>query len=283
MMLASFVNGETSSVVNAANRGLQFGDGVFETIAVREGIPCYLNRHLSRLRTGCERLGIKVVNFGIVSDDLLQLACQFPQSVIKLMITRGESLRGYVYTSVGQPVIVVRVFTAPDYPNELATSGVVVRLCTTQLSRQPLLAGIKHMNRLEQVLARNEWNDMTISEGLVLDTGNQIVEATMSNVFIVNNKNLQTPDLTQCGVAGIMRSVVMDIASAQAMDCSVQSMTLDDVCNADEVFFCNSQFGLWPVREIKGHTSFQPGHVTHQLQDAIKQAQLTDSSSEWYT
>lgn len=282
MMLASFVNGEKSSVVDAANRGMQFGDGVFETIAIREGIPCFLNRHLSRLRAGCQRLRIEGVGFGSVSDDLLQLACQFPQSVIKLMITRGESLRGYVYTSASQPVIVLRVFTAPDYPEELSASGIIVRLCTTLLSRQPLLAGIKHMNRLEQVLARNEWNDTAINEGLVMDTGHQIVEATMSNIFIVNNQKLLTPDLTQCGVAGIMRSVVMDIATAQAIDCGVCSITYEEVCNAEEVFLCNSQFGIWPVREIKAEASFQPGRITQQLQEAIKQEQLTDSAAAWY-
>ena len=107
-------------------------------------------------------------------------------------------------------------------------------------------------------------------------------KATMSNIFIVNNQKLLTPDLTQCGVAGIMRSVVMDIATAQAIDCGVCSITYEEVCNAEEVFLCNSQFGIWPVREIKAEASFQPGRITQQLQEAIKQEQLTDSAAAWY-
>ncbi|MBI2779452.1 MAG: aminodeoxychorismate lyase [Gammaproteobacteria bacterium] len=147
-----------------------------------------------------------------------------------------------------QPTRLVALYAWPEYPPAFWVEGVAVRLCSTRLGSNPALAGIKHLNRLEQVLARSEWDDPAIPEGLMLDGEGYVIEGTMSNLFIVRNGRLLTPDLTQCGVAGVMRGCILDGARDAGIPVDITQITLDDVKSSDEVFLCNSLIGVWPVR-----------------------------------
>jgi 4-amino-4-deoxychorismate lyase len=156
----------------------------------------------------------------------------------------------------------------PNYPTSCTESGIKTRICQTRLGHNPSLAGIKHLNRLEQVLARQEWDDPVIMEGLMLDASGNLVEGTMSNVFVVKDAVLMTPDLQLCGVAGIMRAHVLDMAAEHLIAARVQHLELDALLQADEVFICNSLLGIWPVIGVDEH-DFLKGPVTRRLQTLL--------------
>jgi len=156
----------------------------------------------------------------------------------------------------------------PDYPQQNRREGVQVRFCTTTLARQPALAGLKHLNRLEQVLARNEWQDAQIAEGLMLDENGNVIEGTMSNLFMLQDDILYTPDLSACGVAGIMRETILELARNTDMTVRVTNITKDHLCEADEIFLTNSLIGIWPVNRINKQT-FAVGEISRRLQMLI--------------
>jgi 4-amino-4-deoxychorismate lyase len=222
------------------------------------------------------------MDWSLVGRELKELAAQHDNAVLKLILSRRCAGRGYSLVS-GQAVTrIVSVQPLPDWPANPAHSGIRVRLCGARLAVQPLLGGIKHLNRLEQVLARAEWDDPAIAEGLMLTGSDRLVEGTMSNVFILANQVLMTPDLSKCGVAGVMRSVILDLAESLGIDTKIRSISLDDVKTAREVFVCNSLIGIWPVVSIDGFGAFDCGPVTRQLQAAIAACDKAGDGN-WYS
>ena len=143
-----------------------------------------------------------------------------------------------------------------------------MRICKMRLGQNPALAGLKTLNRLEQVLARAEWSDPDISEGLMLDVKENLVEGTISNLFLVQGERLSTPDLGNCGVSGVMREVVMQQASCLGLSLSEENLTLQDLASADGIFLSNSLIGIWPVREVDG-SKFDPTAVPPSLVNAV--------------
>lgn len=265
------INGQPESRIDIADRGLQYGDGLFETIAFRHARLEFLDAHLSRLKTGCQRLAIDFHDWQTLSGELTALCSKLTSdSVVKIMLTRGSGGRGYKAPLFLSPTRIISSHPMPDYPAS-NQSGVNVRLCQQRLGINPSLAGIKHLNRLEQVLARNEWHEPSISEGLMLDINDHIIEGTMSNVFIVSKGKLQTPSLINAGIAGIKRAVVMQLATELNIDVSETQLTLDDLLAADEVFLTNSIIGIWPVITLQTpDTQWCYGNVTQQLQQALQ-------------
>ena len=277
------VNGITTDQLPVSDRAVQFGDGVFETLRVQQGQPLFLARHLSRLWAGCERLGIETAGLTALSKDIRSMAERFPESVVKIIISRGQSSRGYAVDAASGPGCIIRVARAPSWPAAIQTLGIDARLCGTRLARQPLLAGIKHLNRLEQVMARREWHDACIREGLLLDDQDHIIEGTMSNLFLIKQGRLQTAGLSSCGVAGIIRSVLFDIACAEQLPLDIGTLDSDSLCQADEVFVCNSLIGIWPVRSIRGVAEYgAAGRLTRKLQQYLVERAECDNSEQWY-
>ena len=262
------VNGKPNNCVPTSDRGLLYGDGVFETIAVENGQLRYWSQHLHRLQSGCERLGMESVNETQLEEECRSLIEQSQQAVIKVIITRGSGGRGYRLPEQPQLTRIIQLHAWPDYPASCKERGIKTRICRTQLGHNPSLAGIKHLNRLEQVLARQEWDHPTIMEGLMLDSSGDLVEGTMSNVFIVKDAVLMTPDLQFCGVAGIMRAQVLEMAAENSIAARIQRIELDSLLQADEVFVCNSLMDIWPVIGIDEHT-FLKGPVTTRLQTLL--------------
>ncbi len=252
-------------MIAPTDRGLAYGDGVFETIAVREGVPLHLERHLARLEAGCIRLGFKAP---ALADDLRDRAAGHPRAVLKVIVTRGEGGRGYLPPVDPVPTRVISLHAWPDHDLAWTEHGVAVRWCDTRLAIQPALAGLKHLNRLEQVLARAEWEGLgQWQEGLMCDMDGHLIEATQANVFLVTGGRLRTPRIDRCGIAGITRARVIEAVDALGLECEEARLDADDVNAADELFLCNSIIGIWPVREA-GDTRFDaPGPVTRALQD----------------
>lgn len=249
-MKKALVNGIESDLLTVHDRGFLYGDGLFETLAVRDGRPLAWSAHMERLARGCAALGIAMPPEAVLARESAQLCRAEKQAVLRIMVSRGSGGRGYAPPADAQPTRVVSVYDWPAYPRTCWSEGVSVALCETRLARQPRLAGLKHLNRLEQVLARAELYGLDAAEGLVFDTAGNVIEGTMSNVFLIRGGELLTPQLGFCGVAGIVRALVLERAASFALTASERDLTLGDVHAAEEVFFTNSVIGIWPARRV---------------------------------
>lgn len=267
------INGQAEDRINVMDRGVQYGDGVFETIAYREGVAEFFTAHLQRLLLGCRRLKIDFpeAQLALLTSEFHQLcAAQHDDVVIKIIITRGQGGRGYRYASDMQATRIISAHPMPHYSVQLQ-QGINVRLCQHTLPHNPILAGIKHLNRLDQILARNEWQDDFISEGLMRDQQEKFIEGTMSNLFIVKHNQLYTPSLENAGIAGIMRLTVMQLAAQLNVKVSETTLTASMLQQADELFLCNSLAGIWPVTFlIDWQQHWSKGPITERLQHALQ-------------
>lgn len=241
---------DSAHALDPADRGLNYGDGLFETMRLTQGRVRFWELHLERLRLGCERLGIECPSPATLQRDIEQLREAQSEGVIKLLITRGAGARGYRPSANGAPT---RIATLHDLPSGTAAK-IRLRWCDTRLSRNPSLAGIKHLNRLEQVLAQREWNDPTIEEGLMLDSEGELVSATAANVFIVRGGELATPDLRYCGVRGVMREAVLRTARRLGITAHEEPLWPEDLETASEVFVTNAVRGIRSAASLDAHT-----------------------------
>ena len=257
-MAAALINGRPADCLSIADRGLQYGDGLFETIAVHAGKAILLAQHLQRLVDGCQRLLLLPPDPADLTRRIESLARDGnPSAVIKLIITRGASGRGYAPAPRTRPTTILTRHAFPAYPDAWWRDGIAARWCDMRLGRNARLAGVKHLNRLEQVLARAEWTDSTIAEGIMRDSEAHVIEGVMSNLFILKDNCLHTPKLAESGVDGVMRRQVLKMADACGYDTRVGVIHRKDVLAADALLFSNSLIGLWPVRRLETH-GFQP-------------------------
>lgn len=246
------VNGKPQSTISVMDRGFNYGDGVFETILLVNNTPVLLEEHYKRLSGGCDALGISCPDKNALAKQIKELICSDNSDlnrVLKIIITRGESERGYKIAEQNNITIVMQLSQYPEYSKSYWAKGVDVQLCHTRLSGNKKLAGLKHLNRLDQVLARKEWNN-EYQEGLMLDESDNIIEGVMSNLFIVEKGQLITPLIERAGVRGIMRDSVLKLCESDGIMFSEDSLSFKRVLSADEVFLTNSLIGVWPVRKI---------------------------------
>ncbi|APV52487.1 aminodeoxychorismate lyase [Betaproteobacteria bacterium GR16-43] len=256
-------NGEPTASVSSLDRGFAFGDGVFRTLQVKAGHPLNWDRHFRRLAHDCNALGLPVPKEDVLRSEMAHVAPG--DAIVKITVTRGVSGRGYSKPTETQPLRVVAAFPPPEYPRELARDGIRVRRCDLVLSEQPRLAGVKTLNRLENVLARSEWFDAAIREGLLCDAAGRLVEGTMSNVFLVIAGALHTPALTRCGVSGAQRDRIRDLALSQGIAFDVRDIPFGELREAEEVFLANSLIGIWPV-VVLDNQAWKVGPLTRRLQ-----------------
>ncbi len=272
MALKSLVNGKSSDEISLHDRGLQYGDGLFETIAVEhEQLLCW-DEHIARLKAGCNRLNIQPIDTTILSEETSHLIKSIAKGVIKIMITRGQGGRGYATSKENISSRIITLYPWPDYDHENALSGVQTRICDYRYAINPGLAGIKHLNRLEQILARSEWEDSSIAEGIVMNLDDNVIEGTMSNIFYVAGGILFTPDLSVSGINGIVRQKIIELATAMQLEVCIKKTTLETLMSADEVFMCNSIIGIWPIKMID-EKSFLVGAVSHQIRQSLEKQQ----------
>jgi 4-amino-4-deoxychorismate lyase len=247
------INGKQGDSISVRDRGLLYGDGVFRTLRALHGKAQHWPLHYQKLQHDCAALNIICPDIALLSAQLNELLAQHPDGVVKLIVTRGEGARGYSPPARAKPTIIWDVSPLTVYSAEWATQGIKARLCQLRLSQQPRLAGIKHLNRLENVLAAAEWNDTKVAEGLLMDAVGNVIEGTRSNLFLVSQGELITPELSRCGVAGVQRGRVMAWAMQHNMPLQVRDVGLDEILHADELFVVNSIIGVWPIRELEQH------------------------------
>jgi len=242
------VDGQAGGCVDPLDRGLQYGDGLFETIAVPGSRPRFLDWHLERLAAGTRRLGFPALDTGLLRREV-EVIANGSRCIVKLVVTRGSGPRGYRPPQAPQTR---RIVAASDWPQRTAAAGARVGWCRTRLGRNPALAGLKHLNRLEQVLARLEWDDAAMDEGLMSDEAGRVIAATQANLFAKLGGRWVTPRLDQCGVAGIMRRAFCTWQAGQGAAVEERELSHADVESASALLLTNAVVGAWPVRELAG-------------------------------
>ncbi len=262
------VEGSAGTAVSALERGLDYGEGLFETVACLEGRPRFLGLHLERLAEGCRRFGI-AADLEAVRSEVQPLAAAAPRAIVKVLITRGAAqARGYALSGLERPTRIVLRYGWTSDEQSTAHSGVRVRIGELRLGENPALAGLKHCNRLEQVLARREWSDRAIAEALLFSSSGALISGTAANVFLVRGGRLFTPRLDRCGVAGVMRRVVLALAAHSGIAAEERRVEREDLEAAEELFLTNALIGIRPVRELEGR-SLPPGELTRRLSDRL--------------
>lgn len=260
-----WVNGIEEGRVHPADRGLAYGDGLFETLRVAQGRAVLEAEHFQRLAAGAEALALNL-DVALVRERLGAFLAQCPPDcVAKVIVTRGVSGRGYLPDPLATPTVIYSAHALPDVPAAHAELGIAAGSCTLRLAEQPALAGHKHLNRLEQVLLRRELDALGLDEALVQDAEGWVVEGVFSNVFLVRGGVLQTPRIQVAGVRGVLRAAILHAAAGEGHKVEQGNFTMDDFLAADEVFFCNSVNGVWPVRTLAGR-EWTPGPVTRRWQ-----------------
>lgn len=247
------------------DRGLAYGDGVFETILVHRGEPVWWNEHVRRLARGCEALGIRMPDAAFLRGEADALVAGRARGVFKLILTRGVGERGYAPPPGTPPTLVLSLSDAPPAP---PGDGLVLRWCDTRLAIQPRLAGIKHLNRLEQVLARAEWSDPSIHEGLLCDTAGCVVSATSANLFALVEDRWLTPPVAGCGVAGTCRDWLLGHVPGAA-EATLSRLEIE---SAQALVLCNAVRGILPVAAL-GERRWAMPEATRGLVRALADAE----------
>ncbi len=238
------LDGEDFPGFERVQRGLSYGDGLFETMRVSGGRVALWPQHFARLRDGCARLGMDAPGDALLAGERDRLALDEPEAVFKLMVWRDAVTRGY---DPGSSRSTHRCWTVdPTVPSDEAPLR--VRWCDLRLALQPRLAGIKSLNRLEQVLARAEWSGTEWDEGLLRDSAGKVIGATAGNLFAVIDGSLVTPVLDECGVAGVFRAWML--AADEAI--GIRDILRADIERASEVFVTNAVRGIRPIAAIDG-------------------------------
>ncbi|MGH8671399.1 MAG: aminodeoxychorismate lyase [Burkholderiales bacterium] len=248
------INGVPGEYFSVRDRGLQYGDGVFRTLLVQQGRPRAWHRHIRKLQSDCNALDIACPDGALLTEEAGEVTQSQRDCVLKIIITRGTGTRGYAIATHRPPTRILLTGPLPEYPPQNFSDGIRLHLCRIRLGHQPRLAGVKHLNRLENVLARREWDDADLAEGLLLDCDDNVIEGTMSNVFLYAEDVLVTPDLSRCGVCGVQRERILESASRLGLKTSVQRVSLEMLQQAREVMLCNSLIGIWQVRAFNDKT-----------------------------
>ncbi len=246
----TLINGIAAEYLSVDDRGLHYGDGLFETIKLQDGKLCYWREHYQRLQSSAQTLRIACPPQSVFEQDIrCLLRTGASDGVIKIILTRGSSERGYAVSKTSQPTRIVQLSAMPQYDEPFYQHGIRAGFCQHRLSSNPALAGVKHLNRLDNVLARNTL-DKHCQEGVMLDQQGRVIEGCMSNLFFIKQGVLHTPALRDAGVDGVIRQQVLALAKTAGWSCRISDVTPQDVLTADEIFFSNSLIGLWPVRQL---------------------------------
>jgi 4-amino-4-deoxychorismate lyase len=264
---AALWNGQAASGESLLSRGLHYGDGVFRTMLAIDGEPRMLDRHLEALERDALQLRMQPPPGALLAAECRRLAAGHARVVLKLMLLRKAGGRGYRPDHDDCDRLLL-LSEAPQYPPSFVTQGIRAFRSPVILAQQPLLAGAKHLNRLEQVLASRDWPD-GVDEGILCDAEGHAVCGTRSNLFWVRDGRLGTSPLGACGVRGVMRHRILELARQQNLNVELRDLSWTALQQADEVFVSNSLIGLWPVRSLGDRMLAAPGAVTSVLLQAL--------------
>lgn len=266
------LNGKAGTHIPIQDRGLQYGHGLFETIAWRGNVLELWSEHMDRLCKGCARLLLPAPDTELLKTEALSLCYSLDCATIKITITSGESGRGYLTPRPVKPNRIVSCYVSNGSQCYNQLQSIAVTICKTRLATPAIQPGLKHLNRLEQVLAREEWaNDEPFKEGLMLDTTGNVVSGTMSNVFFVKNAQIYTNAIQQCGIQGVMRDFIIKLAVGLGVNVISTQFKLQELLVADEIFISNSLIKIQAVEAVNSSGYLAPGPITQKLWEQLQQ------------
>jgi len=267
------INGAKQSKISIFNRNIQFGDGLFETCVIENKKILFWVNHFARLNKGCEQLKISRVDESVWLSDVKKALslCSYDRCVVKLILSRGESLRGYGFKDDIKPV---RAVIVSELQKVTFNKSFCLEYCQSGYDSNPKLAGIKHCNRLEQVLARA---GLKSDEGIMLDENHNVISVTQGNIYAIHGNSLITPKLDKCGVEGTRRDVILDLAKLLGIKVKVDTLSVEKLGQADELFISNSIIGIQSISQI-GDISFSENLITKKIKDAFTE-KMEDSNS----
>ncbi|MDC1026761.1 aminodeoxychorismate lyase [Candidatus Thioglobus sp.] len=268
------INGEEQDKISVFNRNMQYGDGLFETCVARDNQILFWPRHYSRLEIGCVKLNINKIDEGLWLSDIkkaFELSSK-KNCILKLILSRGDSLRGYGYKDDIEPV---RVVIVSEMYQPLFNKEFSLEYAKSGFHSNPQLAGIKHCNRLEQILARSS---LSSNEAIMLDEKENIISVTQGNIYFIFGNKLLTPKLDSCGVVGSRRSLILELAMSLKMEALESNISINQAQKADEVFISNSVIGIQPVHSIESYKLGQ-NPLTEKIQKAF--LSKTKEISSW--
>ena len=267
------INGAKQSKISIFNRNMQFGDGLFETCVVENKKILFWVNHFARLNRGCEQLKISKVDESVWLSDVKKALslCSYNHCVVKLILSRGESFRGYGFKDDIKPV---RAVIVSELQKTTLNNSFCLEYCQSGYDSNPKLAGIKHCNRLEQVLARA---GLKSDEGIMLDENHNVISVTQGNIYAIHSNTLITPKLDKCGVEGTRRDVILDLAKLLGIKVKVDTLSVKELGQANEVFISNSIIGIQSISQI-GDISFSENLITKKIKDAFTE-KMEDSNS----
>ncbi|WP_047046686.1 aminodeoxychorismate lyase [Vibrio mexicanus] len=263
-----WVNGVKQDMISLTDRSFQYGDGCFTTLMTEEGKPLLWMMHQERIEACLNVLGIEHPDWSLLLQWIEQAALPSGKAGVKVHISRGEGGRGYSPTQVGPSNVTISTFALPEQYSAWRKEGVKLGVSQVKLGLNPILAGHKHNNRLEQVLAKADIEKQSLVDGIVLDINGNVIESTIANIFWVIGDTLYTPDLTLSGVAGVARRSVLEVAEKTSQAVEVGQYRLEALMKADEVFICNSLMGIVPVTRIADQ-EFKIGPLTKRYQEKV--------------
>lgn len=269
----TLINGIAADYLAADDRSVQFGDGLFETMLVRDGRVIQLAEHLDRLLVSAQRLCIDIPQTSVFIEDIDKLLGETDSAcgVIKLILTRGRSSRGYQYDSQTGSNRLARFSDMHRQHSSILSAELLhgdLCFCDTPVSVNTALAGMKHLNRLDNVLARNEFAADRYIDGLMCDIDGNIVEGSMSNLFAIRGRVLYTPDLGRAGVDGVMRNTVLELAGQAGIEYSLCTLTRPELEQMDCLFISNSLIGMKAVDNLE-NTHYSDFSLCRQLFDQL--------------
>ncbi len=250
-MTTIWINGKPATDVSSIDRGFLFGDGCFTTMAKANGKVERLSAHLERLQRDARALLLPPFDVMQLREEIDAYAAQVPDGVIRATLTRGSGGAGYALPAIAHSTRVLQWRESLTLTSQNAKLGIAVFACTTRLARQPRLAGIKHCNRLENILARAEVPEHGFAEGIMCDEQDNLIEGTFSNLFWRENDGWFTPQLDQCGIAGVMRAEILALMRQYGIRVQeVKRQKALALTAMQEAFVCNSVIGIWPVTQM---------------------------------
>ncbi|WP_338804984.1 aminodeoxychorismate lyase [Xenorhabdus griffiniae] len=248
-----WINGNQCDHIPVNDRAVQFGDGCFTTIRVEQGIPALLPLHIKRLQKGVEKLFMPAPDWFQLENHIKQVVKGCDSGVLKIILSRGTGGRGYGFDDTTEPTQILSLNSYPERYITQRQKGVSLTLSPISMGINPYLAGIKHLNRLEQVLIKRFIEQSGADEALVLDSDGLLVECGTANIFWRKGKNVYTPDLSQSGVEGVMRRKIIELLAKSDYSLSCVMRYPEALAYADEVIICNSLMPVLPVSQIQAH------------------------------
>ena len=270
------IDGKKQSKASIFNRNTQFGDGLFETCLVENKKLLFWSNHFERMKLGCDRLKISMIDETLWLSDIKKAfsLMKIDNCIVKLVLSRGESLRGYSYKDNIRPI---RITIVSELKKNNQDKGFSLEFCNSGYNSNPKLAGIKHCNRLEQVIARA---GIKVDDGIMLDENENVVSVTQGNIFCVQGNRLITPNLDKCGIEGTRRAVILKIAVDLGFDINIKNLSVAELLRSDEVFISNSIQGVGPVNQIEDFV-YSKHKITEIISETLKEKSTEDNSFIW--